>query len=260
MADHPEAEVLFWVGCMPSFEDRAKKVTVAFAKLMQAAGVDFAILGVEETCTGDAARRAGNEYLFQMFAQQNVEILNGYGVDKKLIVTTCPHCLNTLKNEYPRLRWPLHRRAPQRVPREAHSRGQAQADEARGEEGGVPRFLLPGGGTTRSTTTPRQVLRRIPGLTLVEPDQTRDRGLCCGAGGAQMFKEEEEGEMRVSHQRTDQLLATDPAAMASGCPFCTRMLTDSLADKDLRGRRGPGHCRGVARGGGGVMRRVAQAM
>ena len=143
MAEHPEAEVLYWVGCMPSFEDRAKKVAVAMAKLMQQAGVDFAILGEEETCTGDAARRAGNEYLFQMFAMQNVEILNGYGVDKKTVVCTCPHCYNTPEERIPGFRWQLQRDPPHGVPGRPDRQGQAQAGQTCRSNGRVPRLLLP---------------------------------------------------------------------------------------------------------------------
>jgi len=231
LSDHPEAEVLFWVGCAPSFDDRAKRVTVATAKLMQRAGVDFAILGQEEQCTGDPARRAGNEYLFQMFAQANVEVMNGYGADAKTIVTTCPHCFNTLLNEYPdfggRYTVVHHTtflakliREGKLKPTNAVSRKVAWHDSC---------YL---GRYNEVYDDPRDALSSIPGLTVLEPAETRDRGMCCGAGGAQMFKEEEPGEERVNERRADQLLNTSPDCVSSACPFCARMLTDGLAGRD----------------------------
>ncbi|UCE60693.1 MAG: (Fe-S)-binding protein [Phycisphaerales bacterium] len=231
MAEHPEAEVLFWVGCSPSFDERAKKITQATAKLMQKAGVDFAILGTEEQCTGDAARRAGNEYLFQMFAQANVEVLNGYGVDKKLIVTVCPHCYNTLQHEYPDFGG--HYRVVHHTPflAELIRQGKLKPTKPINERIAWHDSCYLGR-YNEVYEAPRELLRSIPGLTLVEPTQTRDRGLCCGAGGAQMFKEEEEGDQRVSILRTEQILETNPDMICSACPFCMRMLTDGLAEKD----------------------------
>jgi len=231
LAEHPEADVLFWIGCAPSFDDRAKKVTVATAKLMQQAGVDFAILGQEEQCTGDPARRAGNEYLYQMFAQANVEVLNGYGVDKKTIVTTCPHCFNTLLNEYPDFGGKydvVHHttflakllREGKLKPTNAVSKKVAWHDSC---------YL---GRYNEVYDDPRAALKSIPGLTVLEPVESRDRGMCCGAGGAQMFKEEEAGDERVNERRADQLLKTSPDCVSSACPFCARMLTDGLAAKD----------------------------
>ncbi len=230
LADHPEAEVIFWIGCAPSFDERAKKVTRATAKLMQRAGVDFAILGNEETCTGDPARRAGNEYLFQMLAAQNVETLNGYGAEKKKIITSCPHCFNTLLNEYPDFggRYEvLHHstflaglvKAGKLTPTKRIDKKVAYHDSC---------YL---GRYNEVYDPPREVLRSIPGLTVLEPAETRDRGMCCGAGGAQMFKEEEPGDERVNDVRTRQLLATKPDAISSACPFCMRMLTDGLANQ-----------------------------
>lgn len=228
-AENPEAPVLLWVGCMPSFDERAKKITRATAKLMQQAGVDFVILGAEEQCTGDPARRAGNEFLFQMFAKANVEVLNNYGVDKKTVVTSCPHCFNTLLNEYPDFGGKF---------RVVHHSTFLSELMAQGK-------LVPKNTTTRSVVyhdscylgrynevydAPRQALRGI-GLTVLEPKATRDRGMCCGAGGAQMFKEEEHGTERVNILRTQQLLDTKPDIVASACPFCMRMLTDGLASK-----------------------------
>ncbi len=231
LAEHPEAPVLLWVGCMPSFEDRAKRITRATAKLMQRAGVDFAILGTEETCTGDPARRAGNEYLFQMFAQQNVETLNGYNAGKKKIVTTCPHCFNTLLNEYPdfggRFDVVHHTSFLAELVREGKLKPTQAVDKRVVFHDSC--YL---GRYNEVYDPPREVLGSIPGLVVLEPKETRDRGMCCGAGGAQMFKEEEPGESRVNVRRTEQLLATAPDAVSSACPFCMRMLTDGLAAKD----------------------------
>jgi len=231
LANHPEAEVLFWVGCAPSFDERAKSVTRATARLMQQAGVDFAILGTEEQCTGDPARRAGNEYLFQMMAQANVEVLNGHGADKKKIVTTCPHCFNTLANEYGDFGGHykvIHHttfladlvKTGKLKPVKRVNKRVSYHDSC---------YL---GRYNEIYDDPRDVLKSIPGVTVVEPAQTRDRGMCCGAGGAQMFKEEEPGKERVNAARTDQLLATNPDTISSACPFCMRMLTDGLAEKD----------------------------
>ncbi len=235
MAEKQEAEYLYWVGCAPSFDDRSRKVAVAFAKLMIRAGVDFAILGPEEMCTGDAARRAGNEYLFQMYAQQNCETMNQYRF--KRIVTTCPHCYNTLKNEYGDFggRYDVIH----------HTELLAELVRSRRLE---PRNPVPGTVTYHDSCylgryndiydPPREILRAIPGLKVVEPAERRDRGMCCGAGGAQMWKEEEPGEQKVNHARTDQLLRVLPGrdascTVATACPFCMTMLTDGLRDKDF---------------------------
>lgn len=227
MAEKQEADVLFWVGCSASFDERAKKIARAMACLFKEAGVDFAILGTEERCTGDAARRAGNEFLFQMLAQMNVEKLNNYKFNT--IVTVCPHCFNTLANEYPdfggKYRVVHHSvylaelvRLGRLRPRNPVNTRVAFHDSC---------YL---GRYNDIYDAPRETLRAIPGLTVLEPAATRDRGLCCGAGGAQMFKEEEHGNERISIHRTRQLLDTTPNALASACPFCQRMLLDGLAD------------------------------
>jgi Fe-S oxidoreductase len=229
LAEHPDAAVLFWVGCMPSFDERAKKVTQATAKLMQKAGVNFAILGGEEQCTGDPARRAGNEYLFQMFAKANVEVLNNYGADKKKIVTACPHCFNTLLNEYPDFGGRYEVIHHTTFLAELLATGKLKATK-RIEKKVVFHDSCYLGRYNEVYDAPREALRSI-GLTLLEPSATRDRGMCCGAGGAQMFKEEEHGTGRVNILRTEQLLETQPDAVASACPFCMRMLTDGLAEK-----------------------------
>ncbi len=228
----PDAEVLFWVGCSPSFDDRARKIARATAQLLKAAGVRFAILGQAEQCTGDPARRAGNEFLFQMLAQANVETLNGLAVRK--IVTTCPHCFNTLRNEYPdfggRYEVIHHADFLAQLVREGRLRPQNRID---GRVVFHDSCYL--GRYNDIYESPREVLRTIPGLVVLDPQESRDRGMCCGAGGAQMFKEEEKGgrrlpvDRRVSVARTEQLLETRPDRVASACPFCQRMLIDGLA-------------------------------
>lgn len=231
VAENPEAPVLFWVGCAPSYDERAKKVTRATVQLMQRAGVDFVILGEEEQCTGDPARRAGNEYLFQMFAQANVEVMNGYEVGKKKIVTTCPHCFNTLLNEYPDFGGKFdvvhHTQFLAELIKQGKLEPKKRVDKRVAWHDSC--YL---GRYNEVYDDPRDALASIPGVTVVEPVETRDRGMCCGAGGAQMFKEEEEGEERVNFKRTDQLLKTKPDTISSGCPFCMRMITDGLADHD----------------------------
>ncbi|MBK8913074.1 MAG: (Fe-S)-binding protein [Phycisphaerales bacterium] len=244
LSDKPDASVLFWVGCAPSFDDRSRKIARALAQLLKAAGVDFAILGPQEQCTGDPARRAGNEYLFEMFAKNNVETLNGAGVKK--IVTTCPHCFNTLRNEYPdfggRYEVIHHTEFLAQLIREGKLRPQHHVT---GSVVFHDSCYL--GRYNEIYEPPRELLRRIPGLTVVEAPESRDRGMCCGAGGAQMWKEDEpirrpgsrEGDGKVNHARTRQLLRVLPTAPASGngrfvasaCPFCKTMLSDGLTDQ-----------------------------
>lgn len=228
LMDNPNAEVLYWVGCAASYDDRAKKIARATVKLLQAANVDFAILGTEETCTGDPARRAGNEYLFQTVAEQNVETLNGYEASKKQIVTTCPHCFNTLANEYPDFGGKFDVVHHATFLEDLVKRGKLKPKQ--GVDGGDVVFhdscYL--GRYNEVYDAPREVLKSIPGLNLREPEYwTRNKGLCCGAGGAQMFMEEQ-NENRVNVKRTLQLLDTGAKTIASGCPFCMTMLTDGL--------------------------------
>ncbi|MFW6050789.1 MAG: (Fe-S)-binding protein [Myxococcota bacterium] len=227
LSDNPDAEVLYWVGCASSYDDRAKKIARAVAKLLKQAGVNFAILGTEETCTGDPARRAGNEYLFQMLAEQNVETLNGAGADKKTIITACPHCFNTLANEYPDfggkydvvhhsefLNGLLARK--KLVPTKPVEGRVAFHDSC---------YL---GRYNDVYEAPRKILESIPGVELVEvPYWNRNRGLCCGAGGAQMWMEEQ-NKNRVNNRRTLQLLDTGAKTLTSACPFCMTMLTDGI--------------------------------
>ncbi len=229
LAEKPDAEVLLWVGCAPSYDDRAKKVSRATAQLLQKAGVNFAILGPEETCTGDPARRAGNEFLFQMFAEQNVETLNNHEAGKKKIVTSCPHCFNTLKNEYPDFGGKFDVVHHSTLLAELMQQGRLKPAR-RLDQKVVFHDSCYLGRYNDVYDPPRDVLRNI-GLTVLEPAATRDRGMCCGAGGAQMFKEEEPGRERVNIARTEQLLDTRPDIVSSGCPFCMRMLTDGLASK-----------------------------
>lgn len=237
MAEKPDAPVLYWVGCAASYDDRAKKIARATARLMKQAGVDFAILGQEETCTGDPARRAGNEVLFAMLAETNAATLNGYkeqgGV--KTVVTACPHCFNTLKNEYPDFGVTLE---------VVH-----HTDFLCGllaEKKLVPRKPVIGrvvyhdscylGRYNDVYESPREILRAIPGVELVEPDYwNKTRGLCCGAGGAQMWMEEQ-NQNRVNVKRTLQLVDTGAKTVASACPFCMTMLTDGLKSQSVEDR------------------------
>ncbi|MBN2559889.1 MAG: (Fe-S)-binding protein [Phycisphaerae bacterium] len=229
MAEKEAADVLFWVGCSASFDDRAKKIARAMACLLKEAGVDFAILGEEEQCTGDAARRAGNEFLFQMLAQMNVETMGNYKFNK--IVTVCPHCYNMLAHEYPDFGGHYevvhHSVFLSQLVREGRLKlkRHINAKVAWHDSCYLGRY-------NEIYDAPRETLHAIPGLIVLEPRETRDRGLCCGAGGAQMFKEEEEGKEKVYIKRTGQLLETRPDALASACPFCQRMLLDGLADMD----------------------------
>jgi Fe-S oxidoreductase len=231
-SEKPEAEVLYWVGCAASYDQRAKKIARATAKLLQRAGVDFAILGDEETCTGDPARRAGNEYLFSMLAETNVATLNGYmEKGKKKILTTCPHCFNTLLNEYPdfggkydvvhHTDFLLGLVAEKKLVPTRPVKGKLTYHDScyLGRYNGV-------------YESPREILSRIPGVELVEPTYwKKDKGLCCGAGGAQMWMEEQNTN-RVNVKRTGQLLDTGAVTVASACPFCMTMLGDGLKAKD----------------------------
>jgi Fe-S oxidoreductase len=236
-AEHPTAEVLYWVGCAASYDDRAKKIARATAKLLQKAGVDFAILGQEESCTGDPARRAGNEYLFAMLAEQNAAVLNGYKEQggMRTVVTACPHCFNTLKNEYPDFGATLE---------VVHHTDYLCGLLA--ERKLVPTRPVSGRVTYHDSCylgryndvydSPREILRAIPGVELVEPDYwTKTRGLCCGAGGAQMWMEEQ-NQNRVNVKRTLQLVDTGANTVASACPFCMTMLTDGLKSQSLEDR------------------------
>ncbi len=231
MSDHPTAEVLYWVGCAASFDDRSKKVARSVVKLLQTAGVDFAILGTEETCTGDPARRAGNEYLFQMLAQQNVETLNGYEASKKTILTACPHCFNSLGNEYKDFGGSYDV-----VHHTDFLNGLLVAGKLKPTKSVKAKVVYHDscylGRYNGVYESPRAVLEAIEGVELVEvPYWQKNKGLCCGAGGAQMFMEEQ-NENRVNKKRTLQLLDTGATTVASACPFCMTMITDGIKDQE----------------------------
>jgi Fe-S oxidoreductase len=233
MSEHPKAPVLFWVGCAASYDDRAKKIARATAKLMKAAGVEFAILGQEETCTGDPARRAGNEYLFMALAEQNVATLNGYKEQggARTIVTSCPHCFNTLLNEYPDLggKFEVVHHSDFLLglvmEKKLHPRKKVESKVVFHDSCYLGRY-------NDVYDPPREILRRIPGVTLVEASMSRSTGLCCGAGGAQMWMEEQNKD-RMNVRRTLQLVETEAKVIASGCPFCMTMLTDGLKSQSL---------------------------
>ncbi|GAB4249750.1 MAG: (Fe-S)-binding protein [Ekhidna sp.] len=231
VAKGEKPEVLFWVGCAGSYDDRYKSVTKAFVKILNKVGVNFAVLGPEETCTGDPARRAGNEFLFQMQAMSNIQVLNGYEIQK--IVTACPHCFNTLKNEYPELGGNyevIH-----------HSEFLQQLIN----EGKV---TLKGGGEFKGRkityhdscflgrannvySAPRAVLEALD-AELVEMKRCKSKGLCCGAGGAQMFKDAEPGNKEINIERTEEALETKADTIAVACPFCMTMMADGVKNKE----------------------------
>ena len=220
-------EVLFWVGCAGSFDDRAKKITKAIARILQHCNVSFAILGQEETCTGDPAKRAGNEFLFQMMAMQNIQVLNGYEVKK--IVTGCPHCFNTLKNEYPALGGTYEVVHHTQLLNELIQEGRIQLQGGGSYKGKRitfhdPCYLGRGNGEYEA---PRSLIEKLD-AELVEMKRSKANGLCCGAGGAQMFKEAEPGNKEVNVERTEDALETNATVIAAGCPFCNTMMTDGV--------------------------------
>ncbi len=227
MAAGESPEILFWVGCAGSFDDRAKKITKAIVKILHACNVDFAVLGTEENCTGDPAKRAGNEFTFQMQAMMNIQILDGYEVKK--IVTACPHCFNTLKNEYPELGGNYEVLHHTQLLQELINQG---------------KLALQGGGTFKGKRltfhdpcylgrandvyeAPRELIRKLD-VELVEMKRCKTKGLCCGAGGAQMFKEAEKGNKEINVERTEEALELSPQVIATGCPFCNTMMTDGV--------------------------------
>ncbi len=226
IAEGKKPEYLFWVGCAGSFDARAQKVTRAFCALLHAAGVDYAILGNEESCTGDPARRAGNEFLFQMAALQNIELLNGYGITK--IVTTCPHCFNVLKNEYPELGGHYevihHTQLLQQLLDEGRLKVEGGAFEGKKITYHDSCYL---GRANDIYELPRKVLEALDS-ELVEMKRCRSNGLCCGAGGAQMWKEDEPGDKRINIERTEEALNTGAEIIALNCPFCLTMMSDGV--------------------------------
>jgi heterodisulfide reductase subunit D len=224
-------EVLFWVGCAGSFDSRAQKVSVAFTKILNEAEVEFAILGKEESCTGDPARRAGNEFVFQMVALQNIETLNLYNVKK--IVATCPHCFNVLKNEYPALGGNYEVMHHTQFLQSLINEGRIKLKDGGTFDGKKITYhdscYL--GRANGVYEAPRSVLQNLDN-DLVEMQRSKTTGLCCGAGGAQMFKEPEQGNKDINIERTEQALETQPDIIAAGCPFCNTMLSDGVKNKE----------------------------
>jgi Fe-S oxidoreductase len=231
MAAKGEApEVLFWVGCAGSFDDRYKRVTKAFVKILQAANIKFAVLGTEETCTGDPARRAGNEFLFQMQAMSNIQVLNGYNVKK--IVTACPHCFNTIKNEYPELGGTYevihHSTFLQQLIHDGKIKVEGGSFKGKKITYHDSCYL---GRANDIYEAPRSVLEALD-ADLVEMKRCRTTGLCCGAGGAQMFKEPEKGNEDINIARTQDALDTGATTIAVACPFCMTMMSDGVKGKN----------------------------
>lgn len=220
-------DILFWVGCSGSFDQRAQKITKAFASILQKVGINFAILGKEEACTGDPARRAGNEFMFQMMAYQNIQTLNNYGIKK--IVTACPHCFNIFKNEYPELGGTYEVMHHTTLLQQLIDEGKIKLKEGGAFTGKRITYhdscYL--GRANDIYEAPRKVLEALD-AELVEMKRCRSKGLCCGAGGAQMFKEEEAGVRRINQERIDEALHTDATIVAAACPFCNTMLTDGV--------------------------------
>lgn len=229
-AEDSTMDVLFWVGCAGSYDERAKRIARAFAELMQHAGVEFRILGVEECCTGDPARRTGNEYLADMLTRQNIETLRRYGV--QTIVTICPHCYNTFKNDYPRFGGTYQVIHHTQFLRMLIEQGRIRVDRTKMSAATVAYhdscYL---GRYNDEYDAPRAILENIPGLQIIEVERSRDRGFCCGAGGGRMFMEEHIGE-KVNHNRTRELLQTGATTIAANCPFCMTMLTDGVKAAD----------------------------
>lgn len=227
MAESKSPEILFWVGCAGSFDQRAQKITKAFVTILDKVGVSYAILGKEEMCTGDPARRAGNEFMFQLMAYQNIQVLNGYEVKK--IVTACPHCFNIFKNEYPVLGGNYEVMHHSTFLQQLIDDGKIKLKEEGGFKGKKITYhdscYL--GRANNIYEAPRKVLEALD-IELVEMKRCKSNGLCCGAGGAQMFKEEEKGDIRINNERTKEALETGAEVIAAACPFCNTMLTDGV--------------------------------
>ncbi len=230
MASGQNPDVLFWVGCAGSFDDRAKKITRAFVKILNHVGVNFAVLGTEESCTGDPAKRAGNEFLFQMQAMGNIQVLNAYEI--KTIITTCPHCFNTIKNEYPELGGNYevlhHSEFLQNLINEGKLTVEGGAFKGKKITFHDPCYL---GRANEVYEAPRLLIEKLD-AELVEMKRCKSKGFCCGAGGAQMFKEAEKGNKEVNIERTEEALDLQPDIIATGCPFCMTMMTDGVKLKD----------------------------
>ncbi len=226
MARGEQPEVLFWVGCSGSFDDRAKKITKAFVRILNNANVKFAVLGTEESCTGDPAKRAGNEFLFQMQAMMNIQVFDAYEVKK--IVTACPHCFNTLKNEYPGLGGNYEVVHHTQFLKSLLEEGRLTIEGGQFKGKRItfhdPCYL---GRANKVYEAPRDLIQKLD-AELVEMKRAKANGLCCGAGGAQMFKEPEKGNKDVNMERTEDAMEVKPDIIAAGCPFCNTMLTDGV--------------------------------
>ena len=224
-------EVLFWVGCAGSFDDRAKKITKAFVKILNSINIEFAVLGTEESCTGDPAKRAGNEFLFQMQAISNIELMNSYNI--KSIVTTCPHCFNTIKNEYPNLGGNYkvlhHTQFLKNLLKEGKLKINGGYYKGKKITFHDPCYL---GRANNEYEAPRELIEKLE-LELIEMKRCKSKGLCCGAGGAQMFKDAEEGKKEINIERTEEALRTNTKIIGAGCPFCNTMISDGVKSKKL---------------------------
>ena len=220
-------DILFWVGCAGSFDDRAKKITKALVKILNHCNVSFAVLGTEESCSGDPAKRAGNEFTYQMQAMMNIQVLNGYEVKK--IVTACPHCFNTLKNEYPELGGNYEVIHHTQLIQELINQGKLSLQNSETYKGKKITFHDPCylGRANDVYEAPRSLIEKLD-AELVEMKRCKSKGLCCGAGGAQMFKESEKGNKEINIERTEDALETSSQFIATGCPFCNTMMTDGI--------------------------------
>jgi len=229
-AEGKKPDVLFWVGCSGSFDERAKKITKAFVKILNSSNISYAVLGSEESCTGDPAKRSGNEFLFQMQAIANIEVMNAYEVTK--IVTTCPHCFNTLKNEYPELggnyQVQHHTEFLKKLLDDGKIKLQGGGFKGKRITFHDPCYL---GRANNIYEAPRELIKKLD-AELVEMKSCKSKGLCCGAGGAQMFKEPEKGNKDINIERTEQAIEVKPDIIAAGCPFCNTMMTDGLKNKE----------------------------
>ena len=229
-AEGKKASVVFWVGCAGSFDDRAKKITKAFVKILNHTNTSFAVLGKEESCSGDPAKRAGNEFLFQMQAIQNITTLDHYGVTK--IVTTCPHCFNTLKNEYPELgghyKVMHHTQFLKSLIKEGSLKVEGGMYKGKRITFHDPCYL---GRANKEYKAPRNLIQSVK-ADLKEMKNCKEKGLCCGAGGAQMFKESEKGNQEINIKRTEEAINTKAKIIAAGCPFCNTMLSDGIKSQD----------------------------
>ena len=230
-AEGKSPEILFWVGCAGSFDQRAQKITKAFAKILDKVGINYAILGKEEMCTGDPVRRAGNEFMFQMMAYQNIQTLNNYGIKK--IVTACPHCFNIIKNEYPALGGTYEVIHHTVFLQQLIDEGKIKLKDGGAFKGKKITYhdscYL--GRANNIYEAPRKVLEAFD-AELIEMKRCKTNGLCCGAGGAQMWKEEEKGTTRINYERSNEALATGSNIIAAACPYCNTMLTDGVKNAE----------------------------